>query len=295
MSNACVRWAAFVAVIGGSACGPKLVPLPPPERRPEPVPVPVVVPVLPSRFAIPSAVPENQYRIQTVTELERDSAGKKETRRFSSQANVFVRMRRVADGGFEATGRIRGYTITPSLSTTPVVIDSMRFEALLNPTMLRVVSQPLLANECDRPETGALTLVRDLLVRVPASVSIGERWSDSTIHIVCRSNVPMTVRTSSEYDVTQITQRNDGIHVTIRRISTTRMTGKTTSSWQALEVVGIGTGTLTADVAVVSGAVTQVSGNSSLVFTVTDSGAPVNQRTQQVTQRVTYTAETVTR
>lgn len=295
MKTACVRWGAVVAIVGVSACGPKLVPLPPTERRPEPVPVPVVVPVLPTRLTIPSVVPEHQYRLQSVTELERDSAGKKETRRITSQANVFVRMQRNTDGGFEAAGRIRGYSITPSLSTTPVVIDSLRFDALLNPTMLRVVSQPLLANECDRPETGALTLVRDLLVRVPASVSIGERWRDSTIHIVCRSNVPMTVRTSSEYDVTQITQHSDGLHVIVRRISTTRMTGKTTSSWRALEVVGIGTGTLTADVAVVSGAVTQVSGNSSLVFTVTDSGAPVNQRTQQVTQRVTYTAETVTR
>lgn len=285
----------MVAIVGVSACGPKLVPLPPTERRPEPVPAPVVVPVLPTRFTIPSVVPEHPYRLQSVTELERDSAGKKETRRFTSQANVFVRMQRNTDGGFEAAGRIRGYTITPSLSTTPVVIDSLRFDALLNPTMLRVVSQPLLANECDRPETGALTLVRDLLVRVPATVSIGERWRDSTIHIVCRSNVPMTVRTTSEYEVTQTMRRDDGIHVTVRRTSATRMEGKTTSSWRLLEVTGVGTGMLTADVAVMSGAVTRVSGNSTMVLTVTDSGAPVAQRTQQVTQRVTYTAESLAR
>jgi hypothetical protein len=250
-----------------------------------------VVPVVPTRFSLPLIVPETPYRLQTVTELERDSAGKKDTRRFTSQATVAVRMQRTVDGGFEAAGRIRGYSISPSLSTTPVVVDSLQFDALLNATMLRVVARPLLANECDRPETGALTLVRDLLVRVPANVGIGDRWRDSSIHIVCRSNVPMTVRTASEYEIIQTLQRDDGVHVVVRRISTTRMDGKTTSTWRALDVAGIGTGTVTADVSVVSGVVTRVSGNSSMVLTVTDSSAPIFQRTQQVTQRVTYTAE----
>lgn len=278
-------------LVGLAGCGPKLVPLPPPAPLPDSPTVPaVVVPVLPSRFTIPSVIPDGQYQLQSVTELERDSVGHKDTRRYTSQANVVVRIRRTASGGLEATGNIRGYSITPSLSTTPVAVDSVRFDALLNNVMLRVVSQPPLANECDRPETGALSLVRDLLVRVPSTVAVGAQWRDSSVHIVCRSSIPMTVRTTSDYEVTDITQRNDGVHVMIRRTSSTKMSGKSPSAWRPLEIVGTGTGTMVADIATSSGAVARVTSTSSLVLTITDGSAPPASRVQQVTQRVSFTA-----
>lgn len=286
-----MKWRAMALSVVLVGCGPKRVPQLPPDRVPESPTVPVVVvPVLPTRLTIPSVVSDVSYQLRSVTELERDSMGRKDTRRYSSQADVVVRTRRTPTGGIEATGRIWRYSITPSLSTTPVAVDSVRFDALLNNVLLRVVSQPPLANECDRPETGALSLVRDLLVRVPQSVAVGEQWRDSTIHIVCRSNIPMTVRTTSDYEVTDIAQRNDGVQVTVRRTSATRMSGKSASAWRPLEIVGIGTGTLTAAIAVSTGAVREVTSTSSLVLTVTDGSAPPGQRVQQVTQRVTFTA-----
>lgn len=277
------------------ACGPKLVPLPAPAPAADtPLPA-VVVPAVRSRLTIPAVVPETRYRVQTVAQIERDSLGRKDVQRFTSQAQVLLQLRRSADGAFRASGRILGYAITPSLSPKPVALDSVRFDAVLNGFMLRVASQPPLANECDRPETGALTLVRDLLVRVPSTVSTGDRWRDSTVHIVCRSGVPMTVRTANDYVVAEITGRDADTRVVIRRTSTTRLEGKTSTAWRAVEVAGTGTGTLDAEVLVGSGAVQRVTGTSEMLLSVTDNGAPAGFRVQRVIQRVTVTGEVVPR
>ena len=258
------------------------------------VPTPVI-PAAPVavRYTIPALVTDTRYRLQSVTELERDSAGRRDTREISAEAQAVVRMRRRPNGDLSGTGRVFAYAVKSGLSTTPIAIDSLRFDAVLDSLALRVAMQPPLVNECDRPESGALSLVRDLLLRVPASLTVGAQWRDSTIQLVCRSSMPMVVRTISDYVVTDSANGADGVELVIHRTSTTRIEGKTTSPWRLMEVVGSGSSTLDARVSVRSGALSRFEGTSALTMTVTDRTTPAAMTTQAVTQRVKMTGSAI--
>ncbi len=280
---------------GAAACAPAVAPPPAPAELPPPISVPVVPPVAAAvvRYTLPVVVTDTRYQLHSVTDLERDSATRRDTQRVSSEAQVVVRLRRVPNGGLSATGRVFGYAVTSALSTTPIAIDSLRFDAVLDAQALRVALQPPLANECDRPESGALAMVRDLLLRVPATVAVGDQWRDSTVQVVCRSSLPMTVRTIAEYVVTDAVRGDDGVHVVVRRSSRTRVAGKSASPWRSVEVTGSGEATLDARISVTSGAVSRWQSTSSLVLTVTDRTSPAAIHAQHVTQRVTLTGETI--
>ncbi len=290
-----VRVAARLGGVLLAACGPAVAPRP----VPAPTPIPVVTPppaiAVPVTYTLPSLVTDTRYRLESTTVLERDSAGRRESQQLVSSAEAIVRLRRTANGNFEGTGRLSGYAVQSPLSTTPIALDSLRFDVALDSLALRVVMQPPLANECDRPETGALALVRDVLWRVPTSLTVGDRWSDSTVQIVCRSSLPMVVRTTSVYEVTDSAGSDEGTLLVLTRTNQVRVEGKTTSPWRIVEVTGTGDGTLEARVAVRSGAVREVAGRSTLSLVVTDRTAPTIVRSQTVTQRVTTSAKAIGR
>jgi len=242
---------------------------------------------------LPALVTDTRYQLENTTVLERDSAGRRESQQLVSRATATVRLHRTSNGSFEGTGRLSGYSVTSALSSTPIAVDSLRFDVALDSLALRVVMQPPLANECDRPETGALSLVRDVLWRVPTTVSVGDRWRDSTVQVVCRSSLPLVVRTTAEYVVTDTVRQATGVMLVVTRSTQLRVEGKTTSPWRAIEVTGSGQGTLEARVSVLSGAVREVRGTSTLSLQVTDRTTPSAVRSQVVTQRVTTVAQVV--
>ncbi len=284
-------------LVGGVGCAPSVVSRPTPAAPPtpvtEPIPAPILAPVM--RYAIPGQVGDTRYRLTSTTALERDSAGRRETQQLSSEAQVVVRLRRRSGGGFSATGRVIGYAVQSALSTTAIAIDSLRFDAVLDSLALRVALQPPLVNECDRPESGALSLVRDLLLRVPTSLAIGDQWRDSTVALVCRSNLPMIVRTVADYAVTNSALGDEGVLLVIRRTSNTRVEGKVSSPWRSVGVTGMGSATLEARVSVQSGAVERVESTSILTLAVTDRTASATVRAQQVIQRVQLTGVKIAR
>ena len=283
---------AFVMSASGCAAGSGPVARPTPASSPVPD-APPAPPPSAARYAIPALVTDTRYRIESVTLFERDSAGRKESQRSTSKAQSVIRLRRAASGAFEGTGRVFGYSVSSPLSPSPVAYDSLRFVAVQDARELRVVMQPPLANECDRPETGALTLVRDLLVRVPTSVAIGETWRDSTVQIVCRASLPLIVRTAAQYVVMDVSRGDDGMLVAIRRTTTSRVDGRITSPWRTVDVVGTGSGLLDIAVSVATGAVRHVQGTSTMTMTMTDRTPPAALRTQQVTQRVAVTGDAI--
>lgn len=282
-----------MGVLGGAACASS--PAPTPVLRPS-APAPVV-PATPApvasvtRYTVPMLVTDTRYRVDSKASIERDSAGRRETQQLTTRADVLVRQRRQSNGALSASGQISGYSVSSPFTSAPTVIDSLRFEAVLDAQALRVVSQPPLANECDRPEGGALSLVRDLFVRVPSVVAVGDQWRDSTVQLVCRSSIPMVMRTTADYQVVDTARSSDGVVLVIRRTSTTRLDGKVASPWRALEVTGTGTATLEIRVAVLTGAVRVMEGSSTLTLSVTDKTASTAVRAQQVTQRVSLRAQ----
>lgn len=275
------------------SCAPAAVSIPTPAPAEVPAAAPPPPVPLPVSFTLPALVTDVRYRLENTTVLERDSAGQRDSQQLVSRAAATVRVHRSPTGAFEGTGRLTGYSVTSALVSAPIVVDSLRFDVVLDSLALRVVMQPPLANECDRPETGALALVRDVLWRVPTTVSVGDRWRDSTVQLVCRSSLPLVVRTTSEYVVTDTVRQSAGVLLVITRTSQMRVEGKTTSPWRLIDVNGTGQGTHEARVAVISGAVREVRGTSTLTLQVTDRTTPSSVRSQVVTQRVTTLAQAV--
>lgn len=277
-----------------TACAPRAVVVPPSRPIPMPAPAPVpVVEVAPTRFAIPALVTDTRYAIESRTTLLRDSAGRREEQQLSSDARVVVRYRRTPTGGLSGTGRLSQYAVTSGFSATPVRLDSLRFDITLDDVWLRVMPTPALVNECDRPETSALALVREVLLRVPSSVSVGDSWQDSTVQVVCRSNVALVMRTTHRYTVADSSREAGSMQLVVRRVSQSRLEGKTSTAWRSIDIRGTGDATLEARVAVSTGAVQRVESASTLALTVSDRTSSTALRTQQVTQRVTLRARVV--
>ncbi len=296
------RVGACLLLIGafGIACGRAAVPPPIIAPTPPPVVPPAVVPV-PARLVVASSVTERRYDVRSSARIERDSAGRKDEQRVESRGLVVWSLQRSDDGALHGIGRVDSFTVRiegaglvapppiPSSGTTSAsrVPPSVAFDAVLDATTLRVVTRPPLANECDRPESGATALVRDLMLRIPTSLVTGDRWRDSSASVICRVGIPIIVRSQHDY----LLERVDGVGsvstLVVKRTTTTRLEGKLGSAWRALELAGSGTATADVRVDVTTGALVQIDGSGVLTLQLTDRSRPATPRTQRITQRLT--------
>jgi hypothetical protein len=216
-------------VLAGCASGPALTP------APSPAPV-AAAPAAPRavRFRLPLVTGSAGYDVRVRTELERDSAGRKERDVVESAARVELMVRRDTRGFLRGAGRVDSFIVRgngatmrtatpPAMSSTSVaapLFTSVAIDAVLDSTQLRTIVRPPLANECDRPEAAAAGMARELLVRLPESIGVGDRWRDSLVTLVCRGGVPMTVRTIIE-SVVSGTSDGDRILRIQRSVATT--------------------------------------------------------------------------
>jgi hypothetical protein len=189
-------------------------------------------------------------------------------------------------------GQVDSFTVRSTLDTTrragaPVMPALLLLEATLDSTVLRVTTRPPLANECDRPEAGAAALAREVLVRVPDGVVVGDQWRDSSVALVCRSGVPITVYTSVQSRLDKATSET----LTITRTIASRLEGTGGSAFRALALTGSATGTQRLEVSVARGTMEKLEGTSTLTLQVSERAPPAAARTQQVTQRVELQAE----
>lgn len=293
------------------ACGPALVPAPPaPAPRPVPNAPPTVArPAAPGavRYSLPSAIPVSRYTVSMRVQLERDSAGRTQREGAESAGTVTLTLQRDRRGGLRGTGRVDGYTFRAggALAGSPVRTAgapandaplSVSLALALDTLAAQAVVQPALANECDRPETAAASLARDLLVRVPDSVAVGDRWRDSLVSVVCRGGIPLVLRTTVESTLQEASMQ-DGITVLdVRRALTSRLEGSAQSPWRTVTIGGEGRGTQRARFDAARGTLLELEGESMLIVRVTG-GSPAGAAgsagaggVQQVVQRVTFTA-----
>ncbi len=288
-----------------SACGRAAAPSVVITPAPVPAAAPVAV-VLPSRIAVASAVAERSYEVRATARIERDSAGHNDEQRVESRGVVTWSLRRAADGAVRGSGRVDSFAVRIEGAGAPVptpvpisnvsgalsrVPTSVAFDAVLDATTVRVVTRPPLANECDRPESSATALVRDLLVRVPTSVVSGDRWRDSSVSIVCRVGIPITVRSQHEYLLERVEGAAANMTLYIKRTTSTRLEGKLGSAWRALELTGSGSATDNARVDVTTGALLQLDGQGTLTLQLIDRSRPTTPRTQRITQQLTTHVE----
>jgi hypothetical protein len=296
-AGACMRTRAVVAgtALVLSACaGGAIAPSPPapvPEAAPSEAPSVAVV----ARVSLPARLPSTTWRVQSLARVKVTGGGVTgaagDEQRVESNALVSWSMERQPSGAVRATGQVDSFTVHTSfdrqrgsfLPSTPAMV---LLEATLDSALVRVSTRPPLANECDRPEAGAASLARELLLRVPDGARPGDRWKDSSVVLICRSGVPMTVYSTVESRLHQVTAER----LVIRREISSRFEGRGGSAFRSLELAGTSSGVQTVHIEPQRGTVDRLAGTSTLTLQATERTPGNAARVQQVTQRTELTA-----
>lgn len=285
-------WIAVVAIL--AACGgPALTPAAPsPVPEPAASPAPVAVP---ARVTLPARLPVTTWRVQSIARVKVTGGGVSgaaaDEQRVETSGLVSWSADRQPWGALRATGHVDSFTVRTSFDTQrgtmlPAVPVMVLVEATLDSAFARVATRPPLANECDRPEVGAAALARDLLVRVPNGSSVGYWWKDSSVTLVCRSGVPLTVYTS----VNSRLEKMSADQLVVRREITSRLEGKGRSAFRALELTGTASGVQKVEIAPQRGTVERLEGTGTLTLTAIERLPGTPARTQQIVQRTELTA-----
>ena len=308
--------AAIALLSALAACAPSR---PAVEPMPEPDPEPVVAPpapAAPARVTIAASHDTARYDVISTAVVERDSAGQPIREEIVTRARVSLALERIGTGtpasalDLRSTGRVDGFVITSSERVTgsrssalsgvaetpkrPVAPLTVPFDATLNGLTARVSPRPALANECDRPEMSALSLARELMVRLPRELVVGASWSDTTRVFMCRGGVPVTVQQVGTATVGALESGPSGPYTRVRidRVLETRVEGQLATSWRSVGLTGRGNGTQRVLVDVPTGALVELRSESAMQLDVHDSARP-DQGQQSLTQRVTLTARQV--
>lgn len=229
-------------------------------------------------------------------------AGLSDEQRIDTRALVSMSFARSAAGALRGSGQIDSFSVRSSITEriaesakqlaatvvaaqarpTPLLID-----ALIDSMSLRVVTRPPLVNECDRPEVSAMQLARELLVRIPDGVEENDQWRDSTVTLVCRNGMPLTVYTTTRSTLEKMSRET----LVVKRDISTRLEGKGGTAFRAFELVGSGSGSQRLEIAASSGLLERLQGTSTLTMQVVERIPPGTPRLQQVLQRVELRAE----
>jgi hypothetical protein len=225
-------------------------------------------------------------------------AGVSDEQRIDTRALVSMSFDRMVTGALRGSGQVDSFTVRSSIAESPTALvgtvatsirpsSSVLIDALIDSTTLRVVSRPPLANECDRPEVSAMQLARELLVRIPDGVMEGSQWRDSTVALVCRNGVPLTVYTATRSTLTKMSRET----LIVTRDVRTTLEGKGGTAFRAFEVVGTGSGSQRIEIGALTGVLENLHGTSALKLQVMERIPPGTPRSQQVLQTVEIRAE----
>lgn len=274
---------------------------------PSPAPSPTVVvpdaaptPVRERRVALPMTVAGATWRVTSRITIDVvDSSGSvvrgapaPGRQQVESQGLVTWSGTRTASGALTLTGQVDSFTVRASfdqkLAPTPIMPALLLLDGRMDSTRVRVVPRPVLENECDRPEAAAAALAAELLLRIPEGVAQGATWRDSTVAIVCRSGLPMTLITT-----TQTTLESLGESLRLRRVITQNIAGAGGSPFRALDVKGSGQATQRIELDAQSGVIRSLEGSSDLTLTTTERAPQLPPRVMNARQRGELRAQMV--
>ena len=280
------------AVVSAPVAGP------PPPPTVEPM---VVAPTVIASWTIPATLAPARYLTEVSATLERDSAGRVLQEHVETRAFISLQGRRDSTGGLRANGLVDSFTVRGlerALSssnqsdntgkTTVAVVSALplvvSFDAAIEEHSIRVITRPPLANECDRPESGATNLVRELLIRVPKTLEVGTAWRDSTAGFLCRLGVPITSRTRADYFVVRAEKMPGRTELVLRRTTDTQLDGNLRSTWRTLTVTAVGRASQTIRIDAATGIVQSIDGDGTLTVKLSDSSRRDGLGTQEVRQ-----------
>jgi hypothetical protein len=189
------------------------------------------------------------------------------------------------------SGQVDSFTVRTTfdqqLAPLPTPPALVLLDARVDSSTLRVVTRPLLDNECDRPEAAAAALAADVLVRIPDGVLRGSTWRDSTVTLVCRGGIPMTLVSVSQTTL----QSMEESQLRLERRVALEVSGSGGSAFRAFEVLGRGQATHNIVVDVATGMLRRLEGRSEMTLTTNERVPQQAPRVQTVVQRGTLRIE----
>jgi hypothetical protein len=299
----------LVLAVTLGACAPGVAPLPAPTPAPGRDSAPTVVVPPDRRVLIARELPMARYEVRLRTTLRLDSLGTPVEEQMSSEGTISFQGRRGPSAAspslqaLQATGRVEGYRVSTSTrvrdartSALPGAAASLpasgepvsaAFEAVFDSVLARITPTPALANECDHPAAAAVSVARELLLRLPETLSNGQQWQDSARVFTCRNGVPITVQLVHATRVTALSA--DGRQATLERTVQTRADGRLALGWRTVSLQGSGNARYTITLRVPDGVVERVEGTGEMRFDASDSARP-SARVTRVDQRTQYEA-----
>ena len=277
--------ALLLTACGGGGVRVSTAAAPAPDTTPAP---PSAVPAV-MRVTLPARLVGTTWRVQSSARVAIAGGGGEQ--RIDSYALVSWSAERQPHGALRASGQVDSFTVRSGLDSrraapVPTMPALILLDATLDSGAVRVSTRPPLANECDRPEASAAALARDLLVRVPNGVAVGDRWRDSVVTLTCRSGVPMVVHTTV---LSQLEELTDELLV-VRRDLAARYQGKGGTAFRALELTGTLVGVQRARVHALRGTLERLEGTMTLTLQATERTPGNAPRSQQIVQRTEFSA-----
>jgi len=255
----------------------------------------------PAAFALPVELPATGWRVQleSVVDQRGDGASLRQT----VTGVVHWALTRQPSGALRGRGTVETFSVRSNLDSGVVdrgrsgsTVWPLLLDLLMDSTVFRVTTRPLLPNECDRVEAVAAGLAREVLLRIPDGVTVGAIWRDSAVTFVCRDGVPMTVITVTQSRLTELSARR-GV---VERRGTVRVAGSGGPAFRAMEIQGEGTTNDRVTLDLTRGLVDRLRGERSLTLRITPpvaTGRPraivamPHKTAVVVTQRVTTTVD----
>ncbi len=211
-----------------------------------------------------------RYLVRSEAEVARGS----ERERVESEAQVTLAVQPAGSGGTRAiSGRVDSLRVRASERVAGTAAAPPSTSVAVRGT---IAARGAVRLESDAAAAGcasaagaaaatALGLAREAVPRVPATLSVGARWADTTSVAGCAGPLPVTVRAVSAYEV----EGAAGGAVRVRRRTTSTVRGQGFAGGQSVRVQGSGSAEALLLLDPVRGALREVTGEGRATFSTT--------------------------
>lgn len=141
--------------------------------------------------------------------------------------------------------------------------------------------------DCGSPAAAAANATRDLWLRAPSRVVVGDVWTDSIATSLCRDGIQLSTTIRRSYRVVAASSSDSLTTLTIERESAIALSGSGELRGDSVEIHATGTGRATLRLSTATGWVESANGESTLNLDARTPG-----RVQSVVQVLEFSART---
>ncbi len=248
-------------------------------------PAPPEVPAAPSEPSgawVPSPATSPSPYLIDHTAIVRVSADATTSREDSISSHLAARF--VTEAGGRFRGHIAAFEVRgpgQPMGTPAGVVFPITFSGSITASGVVRSMEPDTLPECRSAVNAATLASRDLWMRLPDTLRIGTKWTDSTTATSCRDGVLLALTVSRAYRVTAAEGRGQDAVLLVSRTQRLRATGTGTQWGEAVRVEGAGDGEMALRLSASTGAVLDAVGRSTLTLSFVS--ARRRQRVDQAT------------